>query len=186
MATGVEIPTMASTLTPAVIGLIGVLLGSAISTGANYILAVRKERAEARKDKDARARAVISAARLVLHEFIRARSAIIMTIEDRIWTPVDLIPPLDVWEKYKELLAHELPWVDWSAIDHAAFTADFSRKRHSAAGYDEAVTDETVDEFRRRQELITKGVDVLTLYVMDEYRTRDDWITNYRSLKAPA
>jgi hypothetical protein len=43
------------TLIPAIVGFAGVLVGAIITTGASYWLAVRKEAAEATKDRISRA-----------------------------------------------------------------------------------------------------------------------------------
>jgi hypothetical protein len=43
--------TMWITLTPAIIGLVGVFVGALITTGANYWFAVTKEAVEAANDK---------------------------------------------------------------------------------------------------------------------------------------
>ena len=60
---------MSATLLPAVIGLVGVLVGAVITTGANYLLAVRREKADAAKDKLFRANELRTAARLITLEF---------------------------------------------------------------------------------------------------------------------
>jgi predicted aspartyl protease len=53
------------TLMPAIVGLIGVLVGSFISTGSNYLLAVRPEQAEQAKTERARNAEIRTATRLV-------------------------------------------------------------------------------------------------------------------------
>ena len=64
-----------ATITPAIIGLVGVLVGATITTGANYLLAVRQERADAAKEKSEREVALKTAARLITHEFVWAQAA---------------------------------------------------------------------------------------------------------------
>ena len=56
---------MSATLLPAVIGLVGVLVGAV----TNYLLAVRKEKADAVKDKLFRSNELRTAARLITLEF---------------------------------------------------------------------------------------------------------------------
>ena len=51
------------TLIPAMIGFVGVLVGAVITTGANYLLAVRKEKAEAARVKLFRTNELKTAAR---------------------------------------------------------------------------------------------------------------------------
>ena len=53
------------TLIPAMIGFVGVLVGAVITTGANYLLAVRKRKAEVARDKLFRANELKTAARLI-------------------------------------------------------------------------------------------------------------------------
>jgi hypothetical protein len=61
-------------ITVACIGLFGVLIGGAITAGANFVLAVRRERVEAKKDRLSRAIEVRRASRLIIME-LRAAEA---------------------------------------------------------------------------------------------------------------
>ncbi len=74
---------MWNTLIPAIMPFVGVIIGAAITIGANYVLAVRKEKAEealvarkeaaeAAKDNVVRANELRIAARLVRNEFVRS------------------------------------------------------------------------------------------------------------------
>ena len=62
------------TLIPAMVGFVGVLVGAVITTGANYLLAVRKEKAEAARDKLFRANELKTAARLIADDFFTPNS----------------------------------------------------------------------------------------------------------------
>jgi hypothetical protein len=108
------------TLTPAIIGLVGVLIGAGITTGTNYLLAVRKEAAEEAKDRLVRATKLKTASRLVLNEFVFAHVAATRIIERQAW----LIPHLKLllvgWEANKEVFALELSTDDWNAVHSAA------------------------------------------------------------------
>jgi hypothetical protein len=63
----------------AIVGFVGVLLGAVITAGiaagANYLLVVRKERAEAANDRLSRANGLKTAARLIVDDFFIAQVA---------------------------------------------------------------------------------------------------------------
>jgi hypothetical protein len=75
---------MWTTLTPAIIGFVGVLVGSLISTGANYLLAVRKEKADATKDRLSRSNELRTAARLIAGELFNAQTAATILVEKNV------------------------------------------------------------------------------------------------------
>jgi hypothetical protein len=72
------------------IGLVGVLLGSVISTAANVILAVRRERVEAQRDERNRASDLKIATRLISEELGIARAAVEDSFERKRWSPTTL------------------------------------------------------------------------------------------------
>jgi hypothetical protein len=108
------------TLTPAIIGFVGVLIGAGITTGTNYLLAVRKEAAEEAKDWLVRATKLKTASRLVLNEFVTAHVAATHIIEKQTWPSQNLkLLPVG-WEANKEIFALELSTDDWNAVHWAA------------------------------------------------------------------
>jgi xanthosine utilization system XapX-like protein len=109
-----------ATITPAIIGLVGVLVGAIITTGANYLLAVRQETADAAKTKLARANELKTAARLIANEFVLAHSAAKNLVEQKRLMPEQIECTLDAWQRYKGVVALELPYTDWIAVHVAA------------------------------------------------------------------
>jgi hypothetical protein len=98
------------TLIPAMVGFVGVLVGAVITTGANYLLAVRKEKAEAARDKLFRANELKTAARLIADDFFTAQTAVTELVDNKRWAPAAARNfPLDAWQKDREVLARELP-----------------------------------------------------------------------------
>src|SRR5688572_29209091 len=105
------------TLTPAIMGLIGVLVGSFISMGANYWLVVRKENTEAAKEKSEREVALKTAARLTTYEFVWAQVAANNAVEKKRWLDEAIKFPLDAWRNGRTIIARELPYHDWAAVE---------------------------------------------------------------------
>jgi hypothetical protein len=111
---------MWATLAPAIIGFVGVIIGAGITTGTNYLLAVRKEAAEEAKDRLVRATKLKTASRLVLNEFVFAQVAATRIIERQAWLSPSFKLLLVGWEANKEIFALELSTDDWNAVHSAA------------------------------------------------------------------
>jgi hypothetical protein len=113
------------TLIPAMIGFVGVLVGAVITTGANYLLAVRKEKAEAARDKLFRANELKTAARLIADDFFTAQTAVMEFVDNKRWAPAAARNfPLDAWQKDREVLARELTLEDWNAVEIAVWAVE--------------------------------------------------------------
>ena len=113
------------TLIPAIVGLVGVLVGAVITTGANFLLVVRKEMAEAEKEKLFRANKLKSAARLIADDFFTAQTAVTEFIDNKRWASAAARNfPLDAWHKDREVLARELPLEDWNAVEIAVWAIE--------------------------------------------------------------
>jgi hypothetical protein len=95
---------MLVSVTPAVIGLIGVIVGAMLSIAANYFLAVRKERADERKDARAQVVTLRTVARLVAHELLIAITAAKWIVEKQ-WLPKNIPLRLDAWQAERRILA---------------------------------------------------------------------------------
>jgi|ERR1043165_3844653 hypothetical protein len=122
---------MWAAVAPALVGLLGVIVGAGITTGANYWLATRKEKADAERERLARANELRIAARLVEHEFAVARAGMAWFVEKRSWPPEKLHVASEAWQKYRDILARELPREDWDRVQLAGlavlhFAAVFS------------------------------------------------------------
>jgi len=113
------------TLIPAMVGFVGVLVGAVITTGANYLLAVRKEKAEAARDKLFRANELKTAARLIADDFFTAQTAVTELVDNKRWAPAAARNfPLDAWQKDRDVLARELPLEDWNAVETAVWAVE--------------------------------------------------------------
>src|SRR5664279_5998334 len=100
------------------VGFLGVLIGAAITTGANYLLAVRKEKAEAARDKLFRTNEIKTAARLIADDFFTAQTAVMEFVDNKRWAPAAARNfSLDAWQKDREVLARELTLEDWNAVE---------------------------------------------------------------------
>ena len=113
----------------AIVGFVGVVLGAVITAGitagANYLLVVRKERAEAVKDRLSRANELKTAARLIVDDFFIAQLAATEFVEKKRWVPGTARNfPLDAWQKDREVLARELPLEDWNTIEIAVWAVE--------------------------------------------------------------
>jgi hypothetical protein len=159
------------TITPAIVGFVGVVVGASITTATNYFLAVRKEKAEealaarkeaaeAAKDKVIRANELKTAARLVWSEFVIVQVAANKLVERQPWVKHQF--SLDAWNRHKEVLARELPRDVWIELEMMAekFVDTFSQFPP-----DYCVDEITADEMRPFLERIKAGVEVIHQYM---------------------
>lgn len=110
-----------TSLTPAVIGLVGVLVGGIIAAGTNYIVAVRKERADRAKEENDRTLELNRAARMVWVELQEAQTALDLARGNRRWVPQDTGAHArsDSWDKYGASLAAAMQFKDWDNVARA-------------------------------------------------------------------
>ena len=161
------------TLSPAIIGLVGVLVGAVITTGANYMLAVRKEAAETAKDRFSRANELKTAARLIASEFSDAQAAATILVEKKHWVPGDVARdfPLDAWERDRGLLARELSLNEWSAVKLAALAVLHFRDSttgHAPHPGDDKADDVAVEGVKPMLRDISAGLEALRPYLRDD------------------
>jgi hypothetical protein len=141
-------------------GLIGVLLGGAITAGANFILAVRRERVE-----EARARERINAerllaARLIWTELQRARASLSHVARHKSWSDVHGHIRSESWEKYGPTLASELPLESWRHLV-ASYLLVFDMGAAESSNPVSEVDDKTVDRLKRAIGAVQKAIDIL-------------------------
>jgi hypothetical protein len=111
-----EAAVAAATYAPALIGILGVMVGGAITAGANYALAVRKERADRIRDAANSEREVQRAARLVSLELAQAKSQWSLAIQYDVRFDAEEIIKIEAWDAHKAILAEHLPLKDWNAL----------------------------------------------------------------------
>lgn len=107
---------------PAVIGLVGVLVGGVITTGSSYLLTLRQEETASAAERQRRALEFTVATRLVAAELTLSRNTVRVTAEEGRWsaTPVSL----DAWDKHKEVLARELDFNEWEDLVVAIYSIE--------------------------------------------------------------
>jgi hypothetical protein len=143
----------------ATIAFVGVLVGGLITAGTNYLLAVRKEKADARKDRNSEAAEVAAAARIIHLELIAYSSSCRVAL-DRKGEPPDIEPlTLLNWEKYSHLLAGALTFDAWVAISHAFLSATVYQK----------IFDPDSETLQGMVDDVVQAADALTPYLIDPY-----------------
>src|SRR5437660_1510172 len=102
-----------ASLLPAVIGLTGVLIGGLITAGANYILAIRKERHDLARETESKLTAVLVARRLVATELVTIRITMESSIDGGVWYRGNKLSS-QAWEEHRRTLAAGLDWYRWA------------------------------------------------------------------------
>jgi hypothetical protein len=151
----------ATAITVAGIGLFGVLIGGIITAGANFILAVRRERVEAARDRRSYGLEVKRAARVIMSELPLAQALAKTAVEDRLWWSSDAQVKTDAWQKYGAVIAPELSVAEWSAVAYATVGHLLSFPRGPGK-----VTDADAGAIATILGLIDKGNDALSPYVL--------------------
>jgi hypothetical protein len=104
-------------ITVACIGLLGVLIGGMITAGANFVLAVRRERVEAERDRRSHAIEIRRAARLIIMELRLGEATAQLYIDKRYWWDhSDIQLKTDAWQKYGDIIAPILSDAEWLAV----------------------------------------------------------------------
>lgn len=156
------------TLTPAIIGLVGVLIGAGIATGTNYLLAVRKEVAEEAKDRLVRATKLKTASRLVLNEFVFAQVAATGIIERQVWLSPHLKFLLGGWEANKEIFALEFSTDDWNAVHSAATAVEDLRILHELHDPTGTFQEDPGGVVSRIKDRLVLGINAVSVYVVND------------------
>jgi hypothetical protein len=159
-------------LSPAIIGLLGVVVGAVITTGTNYVLAVRKETAEADLRERSRANQLKTAARLIANEFFTARAAATTLVEKKRWVPAEIKFPLDAWQRDRGVIALELPLKGWTAVEIAALAVEHFRNFHTAPRSSDEASDAMAETGKPVVRDITAGLEALRPYALDPSKER--------------
>jgi hypothetical protein len=104
---------------PAIIGLAGVLIGGAITAGANYIIAVRQERNLQERQVFERKREVRRYARILRHDFVGASSHAAIALSTGKWIKESYFEFGEGWTEARHVMAAELKFVEWIAVTNA-------------------------------------------------------------------
>ncbi len=116
------------TLSPAIIGFLGVIVGASISTGANYVLAVRKENADAARYELLRAQEFKVSARLITGDFAAAIGSLDAVLQLKVWLPGMAGGfQMSAWQRDAAVMARELSREEWQLVSSAAHAAEVFR-----------------------------------------------------------
>jgi hypothetical protein len=108
---------MSTTIIVAIVAFASTILGASIVAVTNYILAVKRERADAAKDNRTRAVEVKRAARLIDMELAKAEALAKISITKRYWVPIpDAELSAEAWQKYGGNIAPDLSDQAWHAV----------------------------------------------------------------------
>jgi hypothetical protein len=153
-------------LTLAIIGLVGVLMGSLISIGSNYFLAVRAERTAQENAQRTRNAEMKVAARLVSDQLAAVAAGAQMLSEEKKLSEKALRFPLDAWDQNKAVLARDMDDDSFSAVRVAVFRAEAFRTYRDAA-LSEIPRDRSADG-RSFFADIKRGLDALRPYMSEQ------------------
>jgi hypothetical protein len=160
------------------VAFVSTILGATIGAVTNYVLAVRRERADKMRDARNHAIEVKRAARLIDVELSRAATAAQICLEKRHWWSRDVHPlTTEAWQTHNVTLASDLTDQAWlairigiEAVDHIRLARDIS----IAAGLEEkAISDTTADSLAPMLKDIELGRDALAPLARDAFHAAD-------------
>lgn len=99
----------------AIVAFVSTILGATIGAVTNYILAVKREKADRDRDERIHEIEIKRAARLMSLELEKAYALAELAIKKRYWVP-DARVSTDVWQKYGSTIAPDLSYLDWRAV----------------------------------------------------------------------
>ena len=161
----------------AIVAFVSTILGATIGAATNYVLAVRRERADREKDSLNHAIEVRRAARLIQAELARAKSATSICVKKRYWWSGDVTPlSTEAWQKYSATIASDLTFQAWMAVVMAIEAIDNIRTARNVAvelGLEgHAISDATAEQLAPILRDITLGSDALAPFVLSSPETR--------------
>src|SRR5664280_1034399 len=151
----------------AIFGLVGVIVGGIITAGSNYVLAVRRERADRDRDSRASAIEVKRAARLIAMELARAQAVATFAINERHWIDENLTT--EAWQKYAATIAPILSNEAWGDVSIAFVALEYTEgsKNEYLSGVlrDIPIPDDIAELITPKLENIKRGHEALTPFV---------------------
>jgi hypothetical protein len=114
------VPYIDPNILAAAFGLLGVIIGGAITAGATYLVEERRALRKETKDRRKRLIELKRAARLIDEDFKWAWAAVTTTIDAKCWVSL-LHDPIRVetWLEHRGLLAAETTLADWRTLQAA-------------------------------------------------------------------
>jgi hypothetical protein len=150
---------------PAIIGLVGVIVGSFATAGVNYWIAVQSQQAEQEKTKQAQRVELKVAARLVTDQLKGVAAGARALFEEKRLQPKAVPFPLDSWDQHKAALARGMNYESFNEVSKAVILARLFRPYLDAA-LTERQRDRSADgkDFYERA---MRGVEALKPYTID-------------------
>jgi hypothetical protein len=99
----------------ALIGLGGVLVGGLITAGVNWVLAVRREKVEAERDRQGRAIQVKRAVRLIAFELDDIKACANIALQQKHWS-AEYPLTTEAWQKFRGDIAPMLSADNWREV----------------------------------------------------------------------
>jgi hypothetical protein len=159
----------------AIVALVSTIVGATIGAVTNYVLAVRRERADSDKDNRSHAIEVRRAARLIDAELLRAQAAAVICVEKRHWWSGDAQPlATEAWKKYSPIIAVDLSDQAWhevivavEAIDHLRSARDI--RVETGLPIDDPISDRTAEQLAPMLRDIRAGRGALAPFTLDSH-----------------
>lgn len=115
--------------------LLGVIVGAIITKGFDYVLAVRRERAEEKNEARNRTISLKAAARLIDEELFFGESVAEVIIESKKWWATDVELTTEAWKANRGIIVSELSGDDWeSVVKGTLAVAKLSHSRRTSEG----------------------------------------------------
>jgi hypothetical protein len=135
--------------------LLGVIVGAIITKGLDYVLAVRRERAEEKNETRKRTISIKAAARLIDEELYFGESVAEVIIESKDWWATDVELTTEAWKANRSTIVSELSGNDWeSVVKGTLAVAKLSQYRHKS---EERGTPPKIEIIRDLYEIIGKA-----------------------------
>ncbi len=171
--------TTCTAIIVALVALVSTIVGATIGAVTNYVLAVRREKADSVRDTRVHAIEIKRAARLIDAELLRAQAAATICIEKRHWWGRDVQPlSIEAWKKYSDIIAADLSDQAWhqviigtEAVDHIRGARDIARDSRMEAGLpiSDAISDEIAEQLAPMLRDIRAGRDALAPLMLDSH-----------------
>ena len=154
---------------------VSTVVGATIGAVTNYVLAVRRERADCDKDNRSHAIEIKRAARMIDAELLRAQAAAVICIEQRHWWSGDVQPlATEAWKKYSAIIAADLSDQAWNeviiaveAIDHIREARD--RRVEAGLPIDEPISERSAEQLAPMLRDIRAGRGALAPLLLDSH-----------------
>ena len=159
----------------AIVGVVSTMLGATIGAATSYVIARRTEIANEKRDRLNHAIKVMTAARLIQAELLRACAAASICVEKRQWWSGDL-PELSTvaWERNSADIASDLSFEEWGAVVIGIEAVDglrSGRRLFVDAGLaDRGISDTTSEKIAPMRRDIKLAANALNPYVSGERR----------------